>query len=514
MKLVLYGAVAVSIALIPTLAALIAYVPVVPPSGVILLRAILVTAAGVAIACALLMWCGSSAPTAAIGVAIGAGLFGLYPLVRFMLPGAIQHVARPFAICYVVVCVLAAIAIARSRLSPRSVVYPVVSIFGAVLALSMLHQSWLAYGRSDPPARVSDELKTLPDTAAAGSPDVYHVIVDGFGRPDVLRDRYALDLSDFVESLTAQGFHVAEEGAANYVQTSLSIGSMLNIGYIDAVADPDGTSLRPSFESIQSSPVIAAFKKLGYGFHFVGSIYSALHSHRLADVCDCSYPLIGEFESTVLKGTPWTDIGLAGFDYRAHRQKIQQSFGALEALQPSPRPRLVLAHFLSPHPPFVFDANGGDTVPRRLFAIDDGNAFRGAWEEYRDGYREQARYIAHRLLKVAAHFERISRERGRESIIIIHGDHGPRFRWDVEEAERTDAAESLPVLLAIRWPRGSAPAPAPKSLVNVYRVLFGRYFGAPIEPVPDRSFVSSFRAPYRFIEVDPSSLGHGVAASR
>ena len=513
MKSVLYGAVAVSIALIPTLAALIAYVPIVPPSGLILLRAVLVTAVGVALACALLIWRGYPAQTATIGVAVGAGLFGLYPLVRFVLPNTVQDFAQPFAICYLAGCILAAIAVARSRLSPTSVVYPVVSLFGAVMALSMLHQMWLAYGVTDPPAHVSDELRALTGTATAQRPDVYHVIVDGFGRPDVLRDRYDLDLYDFVRSLTARGFEVAEDTTANYVQTSLSIASMLNVAYIDPAA-AEATSRRFLYELIQTSPVIEAFKRVGYEFYFVGSIYSALRSHRLADVCECSYPLIGEFESTLLKGTPWTDIGLAGWDYRAHRQKIQQSFDALQALEPSPRPRLVLAHFLSPHPPFVFDANGGDRVPRRLFAIDDGNAFRGPWEEYRDGYRQQARYIAHRLLQAIEHFERISRAQGRDALIIVHGDHGPRYRWDVETAEGTDASETLPVLLAIRWPGVNAPDSGPKSLVNVYRVLFGRYFGAPIEPVPDRSFVSSFRAPYRFIEVDPSSLGHGVAASR
>jgi hypothetical protein len=512
-KSVLYGAVAVSVALMPTLAALIADVPVVPPSGFILLRAVLVTAAGVVLACALLISFGSPAPSATIGVAVGAGLFGVYPLVRVVLPGAVEDFARPFAISYLAGCILAAIVIARARLSPKSVVYPVVSIYGAVIALSMLLQIWLAYAVTDPSARVSDELQALAGVAPAQRPDVYHVIVDGFGRPDVLRDRYQLDVSDFVRSLTTRGFEVAGDGTANYVQTSLSIASMLNIAYIDRVA-AENTSRRFLYELIQASPVIEAFKSLGYEFHFVGSIYSALRSHRLADVCECSYPLIGEFESTVLKATPWSDIGLAGLDHRAHRQKIQHSFDALEALEPSPRPRLVLAHFLSPHPPFVFDANGGDTVPRRLFAIDDGNAFRGPWEEYRDGYRQQARYIAHRLLRAVEHFERISRAQGRDAVIIVHGDHGPRYRWDVETAEGTDAAETLPVLLAIRWPGPSAPDSRPRSLVNVYRVLFARYFGAPIEPVPDRSFVSSFQAPYRFIEIDPSSLGRGVAASR
>ena len=510
MTTLLYGLAALLIALIPTRAALIAYAGIVPLSGLVVLRAVFATAAGVAIAFALFIWRGAPIRVVTIAIAAGTGLFGFYPLARYLLPSEFPAVmARPFAICYFAACVFSTIAIARSRLSPQSPVFPGLNIFATVLALSIVHPVWVGY-RASVPLAVSQELRALPKPEQAAEPDVYHLILDGFGRPDVLRDRYGLDLSDIVESLTHRGFDIADHGTANYVQTSLSTASMLNIAYLDPSIDSSATSRQPMYELIQRSPVIEAFKRLGYEFHFVGSIYSAMRSHRLADTCDCSYPLIGEFESTLLKGTPWVDIGFAGWDYRPHRKKIHHSFAALEALPPASRARVVIAHFLSPHPPFVFDAEGNDTAPSRLFAIDDGSAFRGSWQEYRNGYRDQARYIAARLLRVVDHFDRISRQQGHEAIIIIHGDHGPRFRWDVENAAGTDPVETVPVLLAIRWPRRRPDNP-PTSLVNVYRVLFSTYFNARLEALPDRAFVSSFREPYRYIEVNPAKL-HGNTA--
>ena len=97
--------------------------------------------------------------------------------------------------------------------------------------------------------------------------------------------------------------------------------------------------------------------------------------------------------------------------------------------------------------------------------------------------------------------------RRREAVVIVHGDHGPRARFDSTDAARTDPRESLPVLLAIRWPDANTGAQPPVvSLVNVYRELFRRYFDSRVTLLPDHAFVSSFRAPYRFIAVSPSLL--------
>jgi hypothetical protein len=162
---------------------------------------------------------------------------------------------------------------------------------------------------------------------------------------------------------------------------------------------------------------------------------------------------------------------------------------------------------MAPHPPFVLDADGQDVVPPRNMAFNDGNAFPGTSDEYKNGYREQTKYVTSRLIPMVDHLEAISRLQGRDLVIIIHGDHGPRSHWNVDHAEKTDASESLPIFLAIRWSgTGSTPGVAVASLVNVYRELFRRYFNADLPVLPDRGFVSSFRNPYRFLEVDPGTV--------
>jgi hypothetical protein len=157
---------------------------------------------------------------------------------------------------------------------------------------------------------------------------------------------------------------------------------------------------------------------------------------------------------------------------------------------------------MAPHLPFVFDQHGRDAVPPHTLSFDDGTWFGGRSDEYVEGYRNQATFIAARVIEVIDHILRISRAAGRDPVIIVHSDHGPRLRFDGDDASKSDSSESLPILLAIRWSEsGSRPPDRVASLVNVYRAVFDRYFSASLGRLPDRAWMSSFRYPYKLLEV-------------
>jgi hypothetical protein len=65
-------------------------------------------------------------------------------------------------------------------------------------------------------------------------PDIYYIILDGYGRSDVLK-KYGYDNSDFLNSLRDLGFYVADCAQSNYAQTKLSLTSSLNFNYVDAL---------------------------------------------------------------------------------------------------------------------------------------------------------------------------------------------------------------------------------------------------------------------------------------
>jgi hypothetical protein len=83
---------------------------------------------------------------------------------------------------------------------------------------------------------------------------------------------------------------------------------------------------------------------------------------------------------------------------------------------------------------------------------------------------------------------------------VIQGDHGPGSRLDWEVPERSDLRERMGILNAYYAPlaeRALYPSITP---VNSFRVVLNQYFGFDLPLLPDRSYLSSWRAPYRFVE--------------
>jgi hypothetical protein len=56
-------------------------------------------------------------------------------------------------------------------------------------------------------------------------PDVYYIILDGYGRSDVLRNQLNFDNSSFLDSLRSEGFYVAQCSQSNYGMTALSLST-------------------------------------------------------------------------------------------------------------------------------------------------------------------------------------------------------------------------------------------------------------------------------------------------
>jgi hypothetical protein len=68
----------------------------------------------------------------------------------------------------------------------------------------------------------------LPSTGdknldCSNRPDIYYIVLDAYGRQDVLADLYNLDNRPFLDYLEGKGFYVASESHSNYMQTVFSI---------------------------------------------------------------------------------------------------------------------------------------------------------------------------------------------------------------------------------------------------------------------------------------------------
>src|SRR5215208_939355 len=115
-----------------------------------------------------------------------------------------------------------------------------------------------------------------PDTSHLR--DVYYVILDAYGRSDVLLDSFGYDNSSFLDRLKGMGFYVASCAQSNYAKTDLSLSSSLNMDYVtelDSALVPENTDRVPLWNLIKGNQVQKRFQEQDYqtiafetGFYF------------------------------------------------------------------------------------------------------------------------------------------------------------------------------------------------------------------------------------------------------
>ena len=154
-----------------------------------------------------------------------------------------------------------------------------------------------------------------------------------------------------------------------------------------------------------------------------------------------------------------------------HRENVLFALEAIpKTIAEVPGPKFVYAHIVSPHPPFVFTADG---TPLDNSPTDELVA-----------YGDQIAYDNTRLLDIV---DRLIAESEGPPIIIIQGDHGATIDY---AGLRIDEAERLGILNAYYLPGGSEQELSTSlSPVNTFRLIFDLYFNGHYGLLNDKSIL-------------------------
>ena len=334
-----------------------------------------------------------------------------------------------------------------------------------------------------------------------GKPDVYYIFLDAYGREDILEEFYNYDNSYFLDELEGLGFYIAERSRSNYSNTITSLASSINMNYLDEIADipSDDVLCRMVLaQSIDSSESIRIFRNLGYQFIAFSTGFTT------TEITDADLYLQSEeiglnpFESLLLRNSILLPIfNFSSFmripfeypGYSGHRERISFTLDQLRLLTDEPGPKFVFAHIVSPHPPFVFDANGIATDQRYPFVIWDGDLFQGTYEEYIQGYSDQVTFLNKSLLMW---LKDLLGKSPSKSIIILQGDHGPRSTMEWGSPSEDAMREGTAILNAYYLPGIDASVFYDEiSPVNTFRLVLNSYFNADLDFLEDRTFFMS-----------------------
>ena len=348
--------------------------------------------------------------------------------------------------------------------------------------------------------RLVNEGDQLGDSARAPMPDVYYIVLDAYTRGDTLRATYNYDNEPFLNRLRSMGFYVAACSQSNYSQTELSMASTLNAGYLDELIPdvaPDVLDRSKLWPLIRDSQVRSVFERLGY---LIVAAETGYYWSEWEDADLFLAPVRGWFagmsalEGTLLRSTAaWAVIdalpALPAFlspdldrSTDAHRERVEFVLGKLEQLADEPSPKFVFIHLVSPHRPFVFDAEGN--------SIDDDYTWTQSdlgLDQYRLGYRGQVAYLNRRVEKIV---QMILNESATAPVIILQGDHGP---------EEGSSQDRMRILNAFYLPDAEyGQLYSTITPVNSFRVVFNAVFDYGLPLLPDTSYFSTYDSPFEY----------------
>ena len=327
-------------------------------------------------------------------------------------------------------------------------------------------------------------------------PDIYYIILDGYGRADVLKNQFGYDNSHFLNTLRNLGFFIADCSQSNYAQTQISLASSLNFNYLDTLSDrfTPGSEDRTGLDAlIHHSAVRQSLEKSGYKTVAFATGFLA------TELTDADYFLspgyswgeLNEFESLLMETTfarllqDGNRFGMQTSGSERFRERTLFALDKLDELSYIPGPKFVFIHLIVPHPPYVFGPTGGP--------IEPAEAGTTKTQEGAGHYRDQVIYINSRMQEI---LPKIIANSSTPPIIVIQGDHGPT----VPSSPRARMSN----LNVYFMPGGNAAVYPTITPVNTFRIIFNKYFGQNLELLDDKSLYSDYTDPFNF-KVVPNS---------
>lgn len=335
-------------------------------------------------------------------------------------------------------------------------------------------------------------------------PDVYFFLLDSYGRSDLLQSAYGYDNSDFENALKERGFYIANESQSNYVRTEISLGSSLNMQYLqelDPAFNPQSIGRKVLWDALKHNAVRYNFDTLGYETINYASGFAWLEvtdSDQFISPPPISSGMT-EFEGLFLRTTwaryaeKWGWIDSDAIMAEGYRDRFNTIFNSMDSISKMPEPKFVYAHVISPHPPFVFDPEGNPTNPADFW--NEKRQYTG--EMYKKGYLNQLPYLNTRMLEA---IDTIMANSKTPPVIIIQGDHGP---WLQPKDKR------MWNFTAVYMPGHEDTLYPTITPVNLFRLVFNNYFCGKYDILKDVSYFSPVPKLYEFTEIpNPYDEGH------
>ena len=351
---------------------------------------------------------------------------------------------------------------------------------------------------------------SLTESSGFQRPDIYYIILDGYGREDVLKSVYGYDNKNFLNELEKRGFYIATKSCANYSQTLLSLSSTLNMNYLDSsVASANRGNYRRYLSStILNNQVAGVLRQIGYKFITFATGYSGTEIKN-SDLYISPIFSLDEFQFMIIGTTPLyklLELVPNKSPIYLHRQRILYTIDKIPKVNIEDRPLFLFAHIVAPHPPFVFGNEKFVFSYKKNSKVDffDGSHYHSfnmaLQHKYKSKYITQLVEINKLIINM---LDRLMANKKKDIIIILQSDHGPGLLLNWDSPSLNTYSERMPILNAYYFPDNNSIALNDSiTPVNTFRLIFNHFFKEKYEILENRNYFSTWLNPHEFISID------------
>ena len=385
----------------------------------------------------------------------------------------------------------------------------------SIVALSTVLFNWILFEYRQPADKIqkfiTQWISSLPYKVSSNTinpqgtlPDIYYIILDGMGSEDVLKDYYQANISKFHTYLAQKGFYIADQSRSNYAWTELSLASSLNFMYLDGLRSlgPDTSDITPLEIMVEKNLLFNILRAHGYRIITFSDEYPLTNITSADAYLAPQRWVINAFQYELINTTPLPALFRvlsSKTPYDFHRDHVLFMFENLVPTQKREQPSFIFAHFMVPHPPFVFGSHGESLSSDAEFSFNFGIDKAGGKDKYIAGYRDQVDFVTTRIMP---ELDKILVNSSRPALVIIQGDHGPGLNLDWNSLDNTDLNERMSIFNAYYFfdknYRHLSPDLSP---VNTFRVILNQYFDMELPLLANKSYFTRVYRPYDFIEV-------------
>jgi len=301
--------------------------------------------------------------------------------------------------------------------------------------------------------------------------DLIIVILDGFGRADVLSSVYGYESETLASGIQGIGGTMLSGAVTNYVATSFSVPSILSVRYVPWPQSDlhDGYRLRLEEAAGGRNEIGQLLQENGYSYSLLESAWSRSSCTSLIDQC-ITKPFYDDLLNAWLpRATPFSSLARFSWGHpfpHSVEPTLDQLRVVIDDAQGNDTPDFVVAHVLSPHHPYMLEES---------CAISRSAT-----------YSTQAECVSAQVV------EAIQNVSG-ETVIMIVGDHGPRrdavANTNVEDWSDEDLKILFATLAAIRMPDSCDQPGDETTLINISRAAVACALGVELAPIENRVFV-------------------------